>query len=122
MKFAKLSTLISHIPDQAIPYRTDGASFSGALTTALAVTVALLAILFFALLIARKKGWLARWTRTPVRTQDSGADLHVTARLRLSPNTHAYVLRRGLREYLVLESSQSVRVLEQHATDQMHED
>ncbi|GAB3040459.1 hypothetical protein GCM10027285_26920 [Oleiagrimonas citrea] len=120
MKLAMLNRIAASAPAPAIPYRTDAVGFSGTLTTALTVTVVLLALIFLALLWARKKGWLQRWTRTPLRTESE--DLRVAARLRLSPATHAYVLRHGEREYLVVESSQRVQVMEHGEGEAGHAD
>ncbi|HUB90330.1 MAG TPA: hypothetical protein VMA74_11460 [Dyella sp.] len=88
----------------AIPYRTDTPVSMGTFALALLITLCLLGLLTAALMLIRRRGWIA-WpgaTRTVAPPVD-GIQLQATRRLSMGTTVHV-VNYRG-QAYLIVESS-----------------
>lgn len=93
-----------------IPYRTDSGVSTGSLLSAVLITLLVLGAIIAGLLLARRYGWLRFWGGVPQAAGAHEKPWRVTARVRLSATTRAYVLESKDASYLVVESSQHVAV------------
>lgn len=93
-------------PAAAIPYRTDAAVSVGTFATALLVTLCLIALLVFALIFIRRRGWitLSGTARAPVASD--GIQLRASRRLSMATTVH--VMSYQGNTYLVVESGRGV--------------
>lgn len=99
----------------AIPYRVTPAVPAGSLVTAILATLVLLLALVVGLLLARRFGWLQTWVGGAAAVKPADPRFRVTAKLRVSAATFAYIVECGGGRYLVVESSRQVAVQPQVA-------
>jgi hypothetical protein len=91
-----------------IPFRTDAAVGAASYGVALAVTACLLLLVAAALVLARRKGWVAGLPRIAPSTPGS-AIVHVGSK-RLSPSVTVHTIQHGLHEYMIVESGRGAQV------------
>ena len=99
-----LALQMARMVPAAIPYRTDTPVSTGTFALALLITLCLLGLLAAALLLIRRRGWIA-WpgaTRAAASPVD-GIELQATRRLSMGTTVHV-VNYRG-HAYLIVESS-----------------
>ena len=94
---------------QAIAYRPESASVSGSVVDVLLMLVLLLGGVLVLAWVAKRQGWLQRWTVGAAPLSRSGAGLGVEQALRLSPRTTLFRIIDGNRRYLLVESTGTVR-------------
>lgn len=97
---------------QAITYRPESASVAGNAIDVLLMLVLLLGGTLALVLVAKRKGWLRRWTVGATLLSSTGVGLRVEQALRLSPRTTLFRVIDGNRRYLLVESTGTVRFVE----------
>lgn len=96
---------------EAIPFRAEDGALGTHAVSALGVAVVLLAAVWAGAVVARRRGWLARWLAVAGETQASSRML-LAGRVRLSPKTVVYeVVTSGQERVLVAESASGVQLL-----------
>ena len=93
---------------QQIPFRAEGESLADGAINALLVLVLLLAAVLAVLWVAKRRGWLEKWTGQVLPLQTPS--IRIEQRLRLSPRTMLYRVQDGRSSYLVLESSVNAKL------------
>lgn len=88
---------------RAIAFRPEGPGLAEGATDVLVALVLVLGLAAAMLWLARRQGWLARWTGRPGEMFPTG--MRVEQRLRLSPRTTVYRISDGTLRYVVVESS-----------------
>jgi hypothetical protein len=109
---------------QPIAFRQDDADLATSATHVLLVTVLLLGAVLGALVIAKRRGWLQRWTggAAPATPSAGTAGLRVEQRLRLSARTTLFRVADGDRRYIVVESTGGVQLaVDPHAEHTGHD-
>lgn len=105
---------------QPIAFRSDEGDIGSSLIHVLLITALLLGAVLGALVFAKRRGWLQRWTGTPVPgampAAGAGA-LKVEQRLRLSARTTLYRVADGDRRYVVVESIGGVHLAVESAAE-----
>lgn len=102
---------------QAIAYRPESASVAGSAIDVLLILVLLLGGVLAVALVAKRKGWLRRWTVGATLLSPTGVGLRVEQALRLSPRTTLFRVIDGNRRYLLVESTSTVRFVEGETAD-----
>lgn len=98
-------------PSASIPFRESAAVSAPEAGWVLIVALLLLAAFYGIAWHAKKAGWLERWTGR--RPADASRKLAVLERLAVSRKTVLFRVRDGEKEYLLVESSSSVQIVEQ---------
>jgi hypothetical protein len=86
----------------AIPYRTDAAVSASSYAFSILVTLLVLGLLITALVVIRRRGWLALSGRTQTPAPQDG--IAVKASRRVSMNTTVHVIDYQGASYLLVES------------------
>ncbi len=92
-------------PTSAIPFRTESAVSSDRIVTAAVLMLLLVGGLVVALILANKKGWLAKWCHRGSSPQTEARAFAVRATRRVSAFTTVHVLAHGDKEFLLVEST-----------------
>ncbi|MGH8076445.1 MAG: hypothetical protein ACREPE_03840 [Lysobacter sp.] len=100
---------------QPIAYRSESASVAGSAVDVLLILVLLLGGVLALAWVAKRKGWLQRWTVGASPLSPMHAGLRVEQALRLSPRTIVFRVIDGERRYLLVESTGNVRFLTDNA-------
>jgi hypothetical protein len=94
-----------------IPFRSEDSGLGAHTVSTLGVAVVLLAAAWAGALVAKRRGWLARWLPVAGNAPTQSRVL-LAARLRLSPKTVVYeVVTSGQEHVLVAESASGVQML-----------
>ena len=107
-----MSATASLIPSTAgtssvhpIPFRPESRTLASEVAGVLITLIILLAACLMLVAIAKRRGWLDRWTTAKVPSSARGSTLAVNQVLRVSRKTTLYRISDGHERYLVLESS-----------------
>jgi hypothetical protein len=107
---ATSSTHTATVAASPIPFRktsvVSGSEVFGALLTTVLVLAALVALAW----IARRRGWLDRWTGGAASVADGKRSLALLEVRRISRRTTLYRVSDGKQEYLLAESSAQVQI------------
>lgn len=101
---------------QPIAYRPDSSGIAGSAIDVLLVLVLLLGATFALALLAKRKGWLQRWTLGASSLVPTRSGLRVEQALRMSPRTTLFRVVDGDRSYLLVESSGTVQFISEGTT------
>lgn len=101
---------------QAIAYRPDSSGIAGSAGDVLLVLVVLLGATLALALLAKRKGWLQRWTVGASSLVQTRTGLRVEQALRMSPRTTLFRVIDGERRYLLVESSGTVQFIADDST------
>jgi len=105
-----------------IRFKSEASSVGTSLAGPLIIAVVLLALAIAALYLARRRGWLQRWSAAPTAT-GVPLGLRVEQILRLSPRTRLYRVSDGVAVFTVVESTAHAQIVagtgrpEREATD-----
>lgn len=99
----------------SIPFRESAPLSGGDVAAAFAWTVGLLVVALVFAIVAKRRGWLARWGVATAATPAAG--LRVEQVLRLSARTTLYRVGDGHERYLVAETREGVQLLPLRAAD-----
>lgn len=95
----------------AIPFRAAPAVGAGQVIWVVVVTIALLAIAFFVLVRARRKGWLDRWLAQPAtRVAGTARQSWAIESQRINRNIVVHTLERQGQTLVLVESRSGVSV------------
>ncbi|WP_117309242.1 hypothetical protein [Stenotrophomonas sp. G4] len=93
-----------------IRFKSEAGSVGTTLVAPLIITSLLLALAIAALYVARRKGWLQRWSVVPAAT-DMPMGLRVEQVVRLSPRTRLYRVSDGVAVFTVVESTAHAQIV-----------
>lgn len=94
-----------------IRFKSEAGSVGTTLVGPLIIASLLLALAIAALYVARRKGWLRRWSVAPAAAADMPLDLRVEQVLRLSPRTRLYRVSDGVAVFTVVESTAHAQIV-----------
>lgn len=101
---------------QPIPFRPESDPVGETAVDVLLILFFLLGVATAVLWVAKRRGWLERWTRrAPTMLANP---LRVEHRLRLSPRTMIYCVHCDRKAYLVVESTASASLHEMEKADE----
>lgn len=104
------AVVVRPVPE-AIPFRSEDGALGTHAVPALGVAVVLLAAAWAGALVAKRRGWLARWLPAVGETQ-APSRVTLASRVRLSPKTVVYeVVTSAQERVLVAESASGVQLL-----------
>lgn len=95
----------------SIPFRAEDGTLGAHAVSALGVAVVLLAAAWASALVAKRRGWLARWLPA-VGEAPAASRMLLADRVRLGPKTVVYeVVTSGQERVLIAESASGVQML-----------